>query len=235
VMINANQPAFMAELQQAVAFAYGWPGVKAQASLPASAEALAQAPGRYRVNGEQVAVVTREGDRLYLAFAGLPRSELVTVGPNRYLQRERQAERSFELDAQGARALLLSEPKDPVERLPRLAKDALQPRELLLAGRYDDALKAYQTLRDAHDDAAKEDYLNARGMDLVHKHQLQAGLALLRINTALYPNAANTWDSLGAAYLAQGNKAMARDSYRQALRVDANFASAKQALANLGE
>ncbi len=236
VMINANQPAFMEELQQAVAFAYGWPGVKARAAVPASAQALAGAPGRYRVNGEQVAVVTRDGDRLQLNFGGQERKDLVTVGDNRYLQREHRYERSFEFDAAGnAQALLLHNVGRPNERLPRLHDDERTPRELLLAGDHDAALKAYLALRDAHDDAANENYLNGNGLDLITQQQLQAGVALLKLNTELYPKSANTWDSLGYAYLAQGQKALARESYQHALRIDAGFGSAKEALFRLTE
>jgi len=235
VMINANQPALMNELQQAIAFAYGWPGVKAYAALPASAQALASAPGRYRVNGEQVAVVTGVGDRLHMSFGGLLPSELVTVGDNRYLQREQQRERSFELAADGARALLLHKSEGSPERLPRLRNDERMPRELLLAGDYEAALKAYQALRDAKDEAASEGYLNERGLNLIAQRQLEAGVALLKVNTALYPDAANTWDSLGFAYLAQGQKALARESYQRALRIDPRFASAKEALGRLAE
>ncbi|MEZ0207501.1 serine hydrolase [Ideonella sp.] len=235
VMINANQPALMSELQQAVAFAYGWPGVKDRAALPTSAQALASAPGRYRVNGEQVAVVTRDGDRLQLGLAGLPSSELVTIGANRYLQREQPRERSFELGADGVQALLQHGPEGKTERLPRLRDGERLPRELLLAGEYEAALKAYQALRDAKDDAGKESYLNEVGMNLVTQRQVDTGLAVLKINTELYPNAANTWDSLGAAYLAQGNKAMARESYQHALRIDPVFPSAKEALLHLAD
>jgi CubicO group peptidase (beta-lactamase class C family) len=235
VMINANQPALMDELKQAVAFAYGWPGVKSHSALPTNAQALATAPGRYRVNGEQVAVVVRDGDRLFLHYGGLPSSELVTVGPNRYLQREQPRERSFEAGADLAQALLMDKPDGPQERLARLPDEQRQPRELLLAGEQDAALKAYRALRDAGDLAGQEDYLNGQGLDLITQHQLGAGLALLQLNTALYPNAANTWDSLGFAYLAQGDKAKARESYQHALRIAPGFASAKAALQTLGE
>jgi tetratricopeptide (TPR) repeat protein len=233
VMINANQPALMAELQQAVAFAYGWPGVQPYSALPIDAQALATAPGRYRVNGEQVAVVTRDGDRLFLNHGGLPRSELLRVGPNRYLQREQQQVRSFEAGDGAALALLLKNPEGPGERLVRLTDTQRQPRELLLAGEREAALKAYQALRDAGDEAGQEGYLNGRGLDLVTQGQRAAGVALLELNTALYPSAANTWDSLGYAHAQQGHKAQARESYQHALRIDPRFASAQAALRRL--
>lgn len=60
-------------------------------------------------------------------------------------------------------------------------------------------MAAYRALRNAKDPAAEERYLNARGMDLVNQHQLDAGVAVFKLNTVLYPAAANTWDSLGFA------------------------------------
>jgi CubicO group peptidase (beta-lactamase class C family) len=235
VMINANQPDLMDEIQQAVAFTYGWPGVSVHAKQPASAQALEVAPGRYRVNSEQVAVVSSEGSRLYLNFVGQPRSELVTIGANRYLQREHRDERSFELDANKAVALLLKKHGGAAERYPRLQDDVRLPRELLMAGEYDRALKAYLALRETKDSAASESYLNEHGLNLIMKKQWEAGVSLLKINTALYPQAANTWDSLGYAYLARGDRALARESYQHALRIDPGFASAKEALERMGE
>jgi hypothetical protein len=121
VMINANQPVLMAEIQQAVAFEYGWPGVTAHVAQPITAQALATALGRYRVNSGPFALVTREGERLFLALGGLPRRELLAVGDNRYLQREQEDARSFGTDAQGRAALILSNPRGQSLTQPRLA------------------------------------------------------------------------------------------------------------------
>lgn len=91
-----------------MAFDYGWPGVTAQVAQPINAQALATAPGRYRVNGEQFARVAREGERLFLTLGGPPRSELLAVGDNRYLKREQEEARSFGSDDQGRAVLILS-------------------------------------------------------------------------------------------------------------------------------
>lgn len=234
IMINANQPAFMAELQRAVAHEYAWPGYKAVSRLPASASALATAPGRYRVNGEQFVTVDREGDRLYLTRSGDVRSELVPVGDNRYVQREQADPRSFHINAQGQRSLQLARKTGEPLSFDYIPDGQRHPRELLLAGD-PAALEAYRALRDAKDAAGSEDYLNNEGLRLVARGQKESGLAMLVLNTQLYPASANTWDSLGEAHLSLGDTDKARAAYRQALVIDPAYPSSKAALQKLGD
>lgn len=235
IMINANAPEFMDELQRAVAFEYGWPGTKAWTRVPAASAALDSAPGRYAVTKEQFAIVSRDGDRLYLTLGGeSARDELVPVGDNQYMQAGRERMRSFGVDAAAGRpALLISlgDKTSPEVHL-RLANDQRHPRELLLAGD-PGALAAYQALRDAKDGGGKEDYLNNEGYRLVTLGNVDGGIAMLAMNTQLYPASANTWDSLGEAYLAKGDKVRAREAYLKALAIDPAFPSSKAALEKL--
>ncbi|MFG6414376.1 serine hydrolase [Roseateles sp. DC23W] len=234
IMINGNQPALMDELRRAVAHEYGWPGFKTRVPLPASVEALQKAPGRYRVNAEQVMVVTRQGERLFMSLVGEPAKELVPVADGRYLQREHEQARSFESDADGQWGLRMERPQGGAQLLPRLADTHRAPRELLLAGDQAAALAAYRALRDSGDAAGQEAYLNDQAYALVGRGRPGPALALLQLNTALYPESANAWDSLGEVLLTQGDPANARAAYRKALALQPDMASAKAALLGLG-
>ncbi|MDQ3206920.1 MAG: tetratricopeptide repeat protein, partial [Pseudomonadota bacterium] len=121
------------------------------------------------------------------------------------------------------------------QRHPRLSDRALMPREQLLAGDSEVALTAYRKLMEANDDAASERYLNNEGLGLVRSGRSDAAIKVLALNTKLYPASANTWDSLGYAYLQTGDKARARQHYRKALAINPEFDSAKTALEKLGE
>ncbi len=59
------------------------------------------------------------------------------------------------------------------------------------------------------------------------------GVGLLRIATELYPDSANTWDSLGYAYRKKGDRDNAIRYYRMALDIDSQFDSAVEALKEL--
>ena len=64
-------------------------------------------------------------------------------------------------------------------------------------------------------------------------HPLAMSPKLLTINTALYPNSANTWDSLALAYQQAGNKQKAIEHYANALKRDPKFPSALKGLKEL--
>lgn len=235
IMINANQPALMYELQRAVAHEYRWPGFKTLTPLPASAEALDKAPGRYRLNAEQVLEVTRQGQRLFLGKAGEPARELVPVAGGRYLQRDQEQARSFEPGADGRWSLRLEQRQGAPLLLPRLSDTQRLPRELLLAGEKATALAAYRALRDNRDEAGSEAYLNGQAYELLRRGDQTAALALMQLNTELYPESANTWDSLGELHMARADAEQARIAYRKALALAPTLPSAQAALRKLGE
>lgn len=235
ILINANAPAFMDELQRAVAFEYSWPGYKAYTRVAAPAEALAAAPGRYAVGNEQFALVSRDGDRLYVRLGGdTAREELVPVGDNQYMQGGREQMRSFGLDAGRPTLFIATGEGRPPESHLRLGDDEHPPRELLLAGD-PRAFGAYAALRDAGERGGSEAYLNNEGYRLVALGNVDGGIAMLAMNTRLYPASANAWDSLGEAWLAKGDKARARQAYGKALALDPDLASSKAAMETLQE
>ncbi|MCV2418979.1 serine hydrolase domain-containing protein [Paucibacter sp. DJ2R-2] len=233
IMINANQPALMDELRRAVAFEYQWPGFKAHQALPASAEALDKAPGRYRVNAEQFIQITRKGEQLFMAHGGDTARELVPVAGGRYLQREQDEARSFAPDAQGRWQLKLERRDGTAQVLARLAEAERAPRELLLAGEAKAALAAYRALRDAGDEAGSESYLTNQGYRELRGGNKAAARALLDLNAQLNPESANAWDSLGEVLLSLGDKQQAAAAYRRALALKPELPSAKAALAAL--
>ncbi|MBN1825540.1 MAG: PD40 domain-containing protein [Candidatus Eisenbacteria bacterium] len=76
------------------------------------------------------------------------------------------------------------------------------------------------------------DLLNAAGYRLMQE-RLDAALALFRLNAELYPDVANTHDSLGEALVETGRREEAIDEYREALRIDPTFSSSIRALRRL--
>jgi hypothetical protein len=61
-----------------------------------------------------------------------------------------------------------------------------------------------------------------------------AAIAVFRLNTRAFPRSANTWDSLGEALLANGQRDEGIASYRKALELDPQMPSANEALRRLG-
>ena len=81
--------------------------------------------------------------------------------------------------------------------------------------------------------AASAGGLNSLAYQLASINKRDAGLELLKIASALYPQEANLYDSIGEFYVLKGEKATGIGFYRKALEVDPNLASAKKALEQL--
>ncbi len=235
VMINANQPRLMDEIMRAVAFEYAWPGFKQYQPVKLSEQTTKLAQGRYRYNSEQVVSVTLDDGKLYMQYAGNERTELVPIGEQRFVRRDREAPVVFRLADDKRPELAFELARGEFQRHPRLPDDMPMPRELLLAGKSEAALAAYRKLQEARDEAAAEGYLNDEGIGLAELGQFDPALKLLLLNTELYPNSANTWDSVGYAYAKQGDKEQARKYYRKALEIDPKFPSAIAELEKLGD
>ena len=62
--------------------------------------------------------------------------------------------------------------------------------------------------------------LNNLGLQLLFQGKVQEGINVLSLNTILYPNSANSFDSLAEGYLIQGNKELAIKNFNLSLKLD---------------
>jgi hypothetical protein len=79
-----------------------------------------------------------------------------------------------------------------------------------------------------------EDELNVLGYDLLHAKQTAAAVRILQLNTEAYPASGNTWDSLGEAYMDEGDKPDAIANYRKSLAINPASRNAVMMLGKLG-
>ncbi|HXV76744.1 MAG TPA: serine hydrolase [Candidatus Polarisedimenticolaceae bacterium] len=234
LMINSNHPDLMTELVNAIAHEYGWPGYRAYVPRPIDRGALKRYSGRFRYNSEQSFAVERKGKRLFMQYVGGDPEELLHIGDGRFMRRGRTAPITF-TETNGVVEFHFLLPDGGRQSHPQLAQDAVMPRELRARGDYDRAVAAYRAIldADANDAAASEDYLNNTGLGLVDEGHHEVGTDLLRVAADLYPQSANTWDSLGYAWRVRGDDEQALEYYRLALERDPGFPSAVAAVAEL--
>jgi CubicO group peptidase (beta-lactamase class C family) len=67
-----------------------------------------------------------------------------------------------------------------------------------------------------------ESRINSLGYDLLRAQKIDEAIALLTLNTEDFPASANTWDSLGEAYMIKGDFPRAIASYKKALELNPN-------------
>jgi Predicted membrane protein (DUF2306)/Tetratricopeptide repeat len=78
-----------------------------------------------------------------------------------------------------------------------------------------------------------EDELNVLGYDLIKKEQFKQAIRIFQLNAEAYPQSANTWDSLGEAYMDDGDKGQAIALYRKSLQLNPKNVNAVKMLQKL--
>jgi tetratricopeptide (TPR) repeat protein len=84
--------------------------------------------------------------------------------------------------------------------------------------------KVSQMLADARKKDPKaeifpEDVVNIMGYEYMQAGDNKRGLEILKLNVDAYPNSANVYDSVSDAYLANGQKDLARQNAKRALEL----------------
>jgi hypothetical protein len=233
VMINSNHPAFMSEVLNAVGITYGWDGYEIRDIVQLPEGWVDKYTGRYRYDATISISITDKDGKLYMTYPGDKPEELLYVGDGILLRRARATPVKF-TDSEDGPVFNFVLDGDQIQPHRRLADDELLPGEILAEGRYEDALAAFRAALAANpeEESLTEGYLNNLGLNTITETSAYA-IDLLRINTDLYPDSANTWDSLGYAYRQAGNTKEAIENYRQALKRDPEFASALKNLKEL--
>ncbi len=81
--------------------------------------------------------------------------------------------------------------------------------------------------------ATVEDPINNLGYRLMELKRFDQAIAVLALNVEAFPQSANTYDSLGEAYLKAGNNEMALKYYEKAVEMDASNSNAAQIVRRL--
>ncbi len=81
----------------------------------------------------------------------------------------------------------------------------------------------------------KENQLNSLGYQLLQLGKTKDAIVILQLNAEVYPNSANVYDSLGEAYMIDGNKELAANNYNKSLELNPKNDNARKMLENLNK
>jgi len=77
--------------------------------------------------------------------------------------------------------------------------------------------------------------INQLGYDYLNQDNKLMAIAIFKANVMAYPKSVDVYDSLGEAYLENGNKQLAIINYKKALEIDTNYATALRALEKINK
>jgi hypothetical protein len=80
---------------------------------------------------------------------------------------------------------------------------------------------------------ASESDLNGLGYQLINEKKTKEAIEILKLNVEAYPQSANAYDSLGEAYMVDGQTAPAIENYQKSLDLDPKNANAAEMLKKL--
>jgi CubicO group peptidase (beta-lactamase class C family) len=252
VMTNSDNGEILREVIRGVAREYGW-----EEFLPAPHEVIAldaarlnDYTGRYLVNSDRVITVKNENGKL-MAYPTTDRSfEILPISESTFVRRDLPWKYKFERNgtngagsgggdgeptATAFTVLQITGFDNNVEDAKRINAETLVPFELLMSGKIDEGRAAYLKLKQEkpNDASVSEDRLNNVGYALMRAKKMAEALAIFKLNTELYPDAWNTYDSLGEAYAANGDKELAIASYKKSIALNPKNGNGVAALKKL--
>ena len=80
--------------------------------------------------------------------------------------------------------------------------------------------KFHQIKSDTNSYFFDEREFNRLGYSLLNQFKIAEAIAVFKLNTELYPNSWNVWDSLGESYIYADNKELAVQSYKKSLELN---------------
>ncbi len=253
VMANSDNGEILREVLRGVAREYGW-----DEFLPAPHELIALDAtrlndyiGRYLVNPDRVLTVKNEEGKLFAYPTADRRFELLPISETSFVRRESNLKYSFVWKGTGGGTLGAGDSQPKIARTfsamqirfpdsnavdaSRISAETLVPFELLILGKFDEAMAGYRRIKQEQPDNASisEQRINTLGYSLLQAKKMPEAIALLKINVELYPNAWNTYDSLGEAYMNNGEKELAIANYKKSLALNPQNAGGAQMLMKL--
>lgn len=99
----------------------------------------------------------------------------------------------------------------------------------------DAAAKQYHDLKGAARDPYNldEDELNTLGYQLIRANKLKEAIRIFQLNVEAYPQSSNVYDSLGEAYMNDGDKPRAIANYQKSLELNPKNGNAVKILQKL--
>ncbi|MBB6369619.1 serine hydrolase [Chryseobacterium shigense] len=224
VLTNTNKPDFVEEVVRSVAEVYHWPAFNPPAYkvLPLNNEDFSNT-GSYTNNIYGFFKIYREKGKLMAANNTEGPMELMKIGEDTYAFREWDFNLKLVKNTRTGKTELAQILRNgKIRQGPKQSDREKVPLEIILDGNFDEGLEAYRKakIKDENHYLLSENYLNDAGYSLLNRKDFTGAINVLRLNTLLYPQSENTYDSLGDAYMKAGQKEKAKETYQKLLKIN---------------
>ncbi|MFY7669862.1 tetratricopeptide repeat protein [Tenacibaculum sp. MEBiC06402] len=201
-----------------------------------SQEFIENASGRYFFNADEVIEVIFKEQELFLNWRNTDLKPL-KVNDSVFYVRELNEKLIFNTESNKITLAEKREHKGEKYTFFKLKAGQKTPSEYLAENNYNLALEGYKQIkeRDSLNPIIRQRTLNRAGYRFIRNNELEKAVNIFKINTELYPNSSNTFDSLGDAYLKIKDTVNAIESYKKALSINPENRSSKRNLQKITE
>jgi tetratricopeptide (TPR) repeat protein len=160
---------------------------------------------------------------------GVSSFQLYPVSSDTMVSKGRLGQIVFVTDTDGHATKCIPHFADNIGRFPaeeieaiKMSEEERTPLEILLSGDVADAISMYREHKQSspEDPDISENRFNRLGYQYLSQNRVDDALAVFELNTRLYPESGNCWDSYGEALAAAGRKEEALRQYQKALELD---------------
>jgi tetratricopeptide (TPR) repeat protein len=191
--------------------------------------------GRYEWSFERALEITLEGSRGRAVVTDYFQTSLYPLSATKFLTDIPHLEFQLVKREQDLAMDIVCKTRGYQKKLRRLPHSVRTPFELFQAGEYDLAVATYRAFHRQHSDSylVSESRLNSLGYKFLRNGRVKEARAVFQLNTQLYPNSSNAFDSLADALEVIGDIPAAIDHYRKATELDSSNTHAREKLSKL--
>ena len=226
---SQNGAPIIREINKAVAKAYKWKGyLPEEYKLVELDEGVSEKIiGRYKVGSDEVIKVSKNNGDLYLNL--FENEKLYHIGDNKFVIKNKMGSISFTPDSHGAYSQAEFQFTDELGRFLyetkkcyRIDDNIKVPVELLNENKISEAMDAYRRLFSENDSDPylSENRFNSLGYQYMNRQMHAQAIAVFQLNTEFYPESANCYDSLGEAFMKNGDKESAIKNYTKSIELN---------------
>jgi len=158
--------------------------------------------------------------------------EGVGVIPDVKTTAEQAFDKAYQLAKTSADKFRLQDIENKLVQQKKLSAALINIESLVKTDKVNAAAKVKQHLQQAMTaEIIDEEQINIMGYEyLIHQQNAEMAILLFSYNTKMFPDSFNAFDSLGEAYLKQGNKKLAQQQYKKSLQLNPTNSNAQRVL-----
>ncbi len=204
-----------------------------------SPEFIKQTTGRYLYNSDEIIEVYFKKNDLYLKWHGAERIKPMKLKDDTFFVKEMNEKIQFITNPIDNKFYmsLISKVNDSsiIYNFRKLNSEENIPGNFLKNNEYDKALNGYLAIqqKDSLDVSINEIDFNSKGYYELSDNNFEDAIQIFKINVALYPNSSNVYDSLGEAFMKNGDTIQAIENYKKSLSLDSGNNRAKRQIKKL--